>query len=349
MSVRVGINAIPVGRADLDFVVEAERLGVDSVWVPEFWGYDAFTPLAALAPMTERIRLATGIVQLGARSPASLAMTAMSLQAMSGGRFILGLGVSGPQVMEGWHGVRFTKPVTRTRETIEIIRMVAAGERLRYDGDVYQLPLPDGDGKAIRSIAAPVEIPIYLASLGPANLRLTGELADGWIGNSFFAATADVFFDQIAAGAATVDRSVADVEMTVAASLEFAIDDEHAAVLARTHADGYAFTFGAMGSSTTNFYNQAFERQGYGDDVREVERLWRAGDRAAAAARVPLEIGRGTNLIGTDQQILDQLRAYAAAGVSTLRITLPDGSADERLAALERLLDLAGQANAAAV
>ncbi|MEO1058852.1 MAG: LLM class flavin-dependent oxidoreductase [Actinomycetota bacterium] len=346
MSVRVGINAIPVDRADLDFVVEAERLGADSVWVPEFWGYDAFTPLAALAPMTERIRLATGIVQLGARSPAALAMTAMSLQAISGGRFTLGLGVSGPQVMEGWHGVRFTKPVTRTRETIEIIRTVAAGERLRYDGDVYQLPLPDGEGRAIRSIAAPVDIPIYLASLGPANLRLTGELADGWIGNSFFAETADVFFDQIAAGAAAVDRSLADVEMTVAASLEFATDEEHAAVLARTHADGYAFTFGAMGSSTTNFYNQAFERQGYGDDVREVERLWRSGDRAAAAARVPLEIGRGTNLIGTDRQILDQLHAYAAAGVSTLRITLPDGSADERLGALERLLDLVARANA---
>ncbi len=348
MNLRIGITAIPVDRADLDFVVEAERLGADSVWVPEFWGYDAFTPLAALAPMTERIRLATGIVQLGARSPAALAMTAMSLQSLSGGRFILGLGVSGPQVMEGWHGVRFDRPVTRTRETIEIIRMISAGDRLRYEGDVYHLPLPDGEGRAIRSIAAPVEIPIYLASLGPANLRLTGELADGWIGNSFFAATADVFFDQIASGATSVDRSLADVEMTVAASLEFATDEEHTAVLARQHADGYAFTFGAMGSSTTNFYNRAFERQGYGDDVREVERLWRSGDRAAAAARVPIEIGQGTNLIGTEQQIVEQLQAYAAAGVSTLRITLPGDSADARLHALERLLDLVAQVSAPA-
>ena len=186
MTFSIGLSVNPQDSQWLELAREAERLGVDSIWVPEFWAYDAFTPLAAIAAVTERVRLATGIAQLGARTPAMLAMSAMSVQAISNGRFILGVGTSGPQVMEGWHGVEFSRPVRRTRETIEIIRMITAGERLSYSGEVYKLPLPGGEGTAIRSRAGTHFVPIYIAALGPANLALTGELADGWIGNSFF-------------------------------------------------------------------------------------------------------------------------------------------------------------------
>ena len=279
MTLRVGVVATPYGDHAIEFVRQAEQLGVDSVWVPEFWAGDALTPLAFLAARTSHIRLATGIVQLGARTPAMLAMSALSLQALSGGRFVLGVGTSGPQVMEGWHGVRFDKPVQRTRETIDIIRAITAGERVEYHGQVYELPLPDGEGRSIRSLMPPAHVPIYVAALGPNNLRLTGELADGWIGNSFFPETADVFFDPIREGAAIAGRSFDDLDLTVAVGLEFTDDVEAAG---RRHAEGYAFTFGAMGSATTNFYNNAFERQGYGDDVREVQRLWLAGDKDAA-------------------------------------------------------------------
>ena len=334
---------MPVDPAGLDFVREVERLGLDSVWVPEFWGFDALTPLAASAAVTERIRLATGIVQLGTRTPAMLAMSAMSLQHLSEGRFVLGVGTSGPQVMEGWHGVPFDKPVTRTRETIEIIRTVTAGERLTYDGAVHRLPLPGGEGKALRSAAPPVHVPIHVAALGPRNLGLTGELADGWIGNSFFTETADVFLDPIRSGAAAAGRAENDVELTVSVGVEFTDDVDEAA---RRHAAGYAFTFGAMGSAATNFYNQAFARQGWGEQVAEVQRLWLAGDRDAAADAVPAEIGRRTNLIGPPEEIRRRLLEYRACGVHTLRVSPSGESVDERLACLGQLFDLAADVNA---
>jgi F420-dependent oxidoreductase-like protein len=343
VTLRVGIASMPILPDAIELVRQADKLGVDSVWVPEFWAADALTPLAYLAGQTTSIRLATGIAQLGARTPAMLAMSALSLQALSGGRFVLGIGTSGPQVMEGWHGVRFDRPVQRTRETIDIVRRVTAGERLEYDGDVYRLPLPDGEGRSIRSMMPPTHVPIYVASLGPANLRLTGELADGWIGNSFFPETAAVFFDPIREGARAAGRDIGDLDLTVAVGLELTDDVEGAG---RRHADGYAFTFGAMGSATTNFYNNAFERQGYGDDVREVQRLWRAGDQDAARARVPIEIGLGTNLIGTDDLIRDRLRLYADAGVTTLRVGLHGNDLDSQLSDLATLLDLVNEVNA---
>jgi len=338
VTLRIGVWATPFQPDSVDFVREAERLGADSVWVPEFWAGDALTPLAYLAACTSTIRLATGIVQLGARTPAMLAMSALSMQALSGGRFVLGIGTSGPQVMEGWHGVRFEKPVRRTRETIEIIRKISAGERLEHHGEIYELPLPGGEGRAIRSLMPPAHVPIYIAALGPANLRLTGELADGWIGNSFFPETADVFFDPIREGAAAAGRDIADLDLTVSVGLEITDDVEAAG---RRHAEGYAFTFGAMGSATKNFYNDAFERQGYGEDVREVQRLWLAGDKEGARARVPTAIGLGTNLVGTDDIIRERLRRYREAGVTTLRVGLQGESLDTRLADLGHLLDLA--------
>jgi F420-dependent oxidoreductase-like protein len=337
VTLQIGIGIGGLDAASLDLVGDAERLGATSVWVPEFWGYDALTPLAYLAASTDTIKLGTGIVQLGARTPAMLAMSAMSLQAMSGGRFILGIGTSGPQVMEGWHGVHFDRPVTRTRETIEIIRGITAGEKLRHDGEVYTLPLPGGEGRSLRTAATPVHVPIYVASLGPANLRLTGELADGWIGNSFFPETAETFFGPIRAGAAEAGRSFAELDLTVAVGLEFTEDVEGAG---RRHADGYAFTFGAMGSATRNFYKDAFARQGFADDVEAVQRLWLAGDREGAARRVPIEIGLGTNLIGTDELITERLRGYRDAGVTTLRVGLAGATTTAKLDDLAHLVDL---------
>jgi len=342
VTLEIGITVSPTMPWMVDYVVEAERMGATSVWVPEFWAHDALTPLGTLARATETIRLGTAIVQLGTRTPAMLAMSAMTLQELSGGRFVLGIGTSGPQVMEGWHGVGFSKPVTRTRETIEIIRMVTRGERLDYQGEMYQLPLPGGEGVALRSAARPVEVPIYVASLGPANLRLTGAVADGWIGNSFLCESAAVFFDEIAAGAERAGRSIGDLDLTVAVSCEFTDDIEEAG---RRHAEGYAFTFGAMGSAATNFYNRAFERQGFGEAVGEVQRLWSAGDRAAARDAVPTEIGVRTNLIGPPDEVLRRLRHYRDCGVGTLRINPMGDTLDAHLEGLAGLLDLVHQVN----
>lgn len=343
MTLEIGISTAPAMPGMVDYVVEAERLGATSVWLPEFWAHDALTPLGALTQVTETIRLGTAIVQLGTRTPAMLAMSAMALQHLSGGRFVLGIGTSGPQVMEGWHGVDFAKPVARTRETIEILRIVTSGQPLVHDGEVFHLPLPGGEGKPLRTAAPPVHVPVYVASLGPANLRLTGEVADGWIGNSFFCETADVFFDEIAAGAASAGRSLADVDLTVAVSCEITDDVDEAG---RRHAAGYAFTFGAMGSGRTNFYNRAFERQGFGAAVAEVQQLWRAGDRDAARSAVPVEIGLRTNLIGPPAEIVRRLRQYRDCGIGTLRVNPIGASLDEHVAGLGELLDLVHQVNA---
>jgi F420-dependent oxidoreductase-like protein len=342
MPLSIGLSVNPQDPQWLELAREAERIGVDSVWVPEFWAYDAFTPLAAIAARTTRIRLATGIAQLGARTPAMLAMSAMSVQHISGGRFILGIGTSGPQVMEGWHGTGFSRPVRRTRETIEILRAVTAGERLRYSGEVYQLPLPGGAGAAIRSRAEPAFVPVYIAALGPANLALTGELADGWVGNSFLVESSPVFFGPLGAAARQAGRSLSDLDLVVAVSAEFTADDPADIEAAgRRHAAGYAFTFGAMGSRASNFYNNAFARQGFGDDVAEVQRLWAAGDREAAAARVPVEIGLGTNLIGPPDVVRMRLRAYRDCGVTTLRVQPVASGLRESIEVLGTLVDLA--------
>jgi len=338
---RIAVAANGADDEDETFVVEAERLGADSVWMAEAWGFDALTPLAFLAAKTSRIRLATGIAQLGARTPALLAMSAMSMQKLSGGRFLLGLGTSGPQVMEGWHGVRFTSPLAMTRETIEILRTVTAGERLVHDGAVYHLPLPASAGRALRSMAPPTPVPVYLAALGPKNLALTGELADGWLANAFMPETASTFLEPLAAGAARAGRSVADLDVVVPVGVEFTDDEDEAA---RRHARGYAFTIGAMGNRSQNFYNAAFERQGYGEDVRAVQELWLAGERERAADRVPLDLGRRTNLLGPPDAVRKRIALYRAAGVTTLQAKLT-GSLDERLTTLGTLLDLCAESD----
>lgn len=342
MTLRLGVWALPIDEEGLDFVREAERLGVDTVWVPEAWAYDAVAPIAAAATVTERIKLGTAIAQIGTRTPALLAMTAMTLQKISDGRFTLGLGTSGPQVMEGFHAVPFDRPVTRTRETIDILRMAARGDRLEYDGDIYQLPLPGGEGKAIRPRGEPTHVPIYLASLGPANLRLTGAAADGWIGNSFFCETGSIFIDEIRAGAESAGRTLDDIDLTVSVGVEFTDDVDTAA---RRHAAGFAFTFGAMGSATSNFYNNAFARQGWGEDVAEVQRLWLAGERDAAAARVPPAIALGQNLIGPPDEIRRRLRQYRDCGINALRIGRIGESLDDHANGIGQLMDLINEVN----
>jgi F420-dependent oxidoreductase-like protein len=340
-SLRLAVGVSAFSAESVQFLTEAERLGVHTAWTAEMWGYDALTQLGYLAARTSTIGLGTSIVQLGARTPAMLAMSAMSLQELTGGRFTLGLGVSGPQVMEGWHGVHFRKPVQATRETIEIIRMISRGERLEYHGQVYDLPLPGSKGRAIRSMAAPVHVPIYVAAIGPANMRLTGELADGWLGNAFIPESAEAFLAHLRAGAQAVGRTLADLDLQVPVAVEFTEDVDEA--VAR-HSAGYAFTIGAMGSSTSNFYNDAFARQGFGEQVAEVQRLWRDGRRDEAARLVPHEIGQKTNLLGTPTMIADRIRLYRDAGISTLSLKL-DGPLRTRLDILAQMTDLIRAAN----
>ena len=329
---------------DVDFVVEADKLGAHSVWVPEAWGQDALTPLAYLAARTTSICLGSGIVQVGARTPANLAMASASLQTLSGGRFLLGLGTSGPQVMEGWHGVRFTSPLAATRETIDIIRKVVAGEKLEYHGRIYDLPLPGGPGRPIRSML-PVEtpVPIYIAALGPQNLALTGEIADGWIGNAFLPERADAFLPFLEEGVAKAGggRRLSDLDLLIPVAVEFTDDVDEAA---GRHSRGYAFTIGAMGSKTSNFYNAAFARQGFGDDVAAVQDLWLARRREEAAERVPREIGLKTNLLGTPAMVKERLRLYRQAGITTLQAKL-DGGLQSKLDTLARLIDLVNEVN----
>ena len=334
---RVAIAASINGEADVDFVVQAERLGADSVWVPEAWGYDALTPLAFLAARTTTIRLGTGIVQVGARTPTMLAMSAASLQTMSGGRFVLGLGSSGPQIMEGWHGVAFGSAVQATRETMEIVRMVTSGAKVEYNGEVYTIPR--AGAKAIRSMSPPTTVPMYIAALGPRNLELTGELADGWIGNAFIPERGSSFFDSLRAGAIRSGRTLQSIDMLMPVGVEFTDDFDEAA---RRHASGYAFTIGAMGSKTQNFYNAAFTRQGFGDDVEAVQRLWLDGRRDEARARVPLEIGWGTNLLGTPAMVKDRLRAYKRTGINTLQAKL-SGGVEAKLDTLAQLIELVAE------
>lgn len=322
----------------VEFAVAAERLGVDSVWIPEVWGYDALTGLAYLAAKTTTLRLGTFVVQLGSRSPAMLATSALSLQELSHGRFLLGMGTSGPRVMEGWHGVRFRKPVETTRETIEIVRIVSRGERLEHPGEIYPLPLPDSTGAALMPLVRPRHVPVYVAAMGPRNLRLTGAMADGWLGNAFMPEAAEVFLGPLREGAERAGRSLADIDLVAPVAVEFHDDDASAAAAARKHADGYAFTIGAMGAGGRNFYNDAFTRLGYGEQVAAVADLWQSGRRDDARAAVPLDFGRLTNLVGTQDGITERVHKYRAAGITTLLAKL-EGEYSDQLTTLERLLD----------
>ena len=338
---KVGTIIEPRLPGAMEFAAAAEALGVDSLWTPEVWGYDALTGLAFAAARTSTIKLGTFVVQLGSRSPAMLATSALSLQELSDGRFLLGIGTSGPRVMEGWHGVRFRKPVETTRETIEIIRIVSRGDRLEHPGEIYPLPLPDSSGAALKPMVRPRPVPVYVAAMGPRNLRLTGETADGWLGNAFIPEAADVFLGPLREGAERAGRTLADLDLVAPVAVEFHDDDASADAAARRHADGYAFTIGAMGAGGRNFYNDAFARLGYGDEIAKVAELWQGGLRDDARAAVPLDLGRLTNLVGTQDGIAERVSKYQATGITTLLAKLEGDYADQ-LSTLERLLALVG-------
>lgn len=336
-----------------NFTMEAERLGVDSIWSPEAWGFDGATPLAYLAAKTSRIKLGTGVLQIGTRTPTNMAQTAMSLHSMSEGRFLLGIGTSGPQVIEGFHGVIFDNPIRRTRETIDIMKQVFSGERVAYQGREHQLPVREGQGKSIR-VEGPrtPEIPIYIASLGPRNLRLTGEMADGWKGTSFMPEHADVFFEHIKQGAQAAGRSMGDLDLQVGGSVLFtdSVDEVVEALK-----PGLAFSLGAMGSREFNFYNAAYSRAGYADEAKEVQNLWIDGRRDEARKMVPSEMVIKSNLLGTDEMVKGRIRAYRDAGVTTLtaslryrgmgRTGLEAPNLSERIEALGHLMDLVNEVN----
>ena len=339
MRVSISIGAIQNNWDELaTYVSEAERLGAWCAWSAESWGYDAVTPLAFLAGRTSTIHLGSGIMQAGTRTPALVAMTAMALASMSNGRFILGLGMSGPQVIEGWHGIPFKRPLQRMREIIEIVRIATTGEKVSYKGQIYALPRPGGEGKPLKSGApAAAPIPIYLATLSPKSLEMTGELADGWLGTSFMPEHADVFFADIRRGAEKAGRRIEDIDLQAGGVAAFG--DDLDSLIARRK-PGTAFTLGAMGSREHNFYNAAFQRAGYEDVARRAQSLWLDGKRDEAAALVPDEMVIRTNMLGTESMVKDRIRAYRDAGVTTLRVEPEGRSLEERLTTLGRVIDL---------
>ena len=330
----------------VDYVKVADRLGVDAVWSAEAWGMEAVASLGYLAAVTEQIKLGTGIMQINARTPATTVLTALSLAQISGDRFLCGLGVSGPQVVEGLHGVAFAKPMGRLREYVDIVRMGLRGERLVYEGDHYVLPRPGGEGKALKSSIRPYpDLPIYLATLGPKSLELTGEVADGWLGTSYIPEHGDVMLDPIRAGAARAGRSIDDIDIQV--SGQIVVSDDVDSLIAKFR-PGMAFTLGGMGSATTNFYNAAYSRAGYADTCAEVQRLWVEGDKAGAAAAVPDELVLAAYPIGTEDMVRDRIRAYADSGVGCLRLFPQGSTATEQLDHLEMAVDVVRSANAEA-
>ena len=332
------------GERMVGFVREAERLGVDTVWSAEAWGPDAVTSLAFLAGRTERIRLGTGIMQISARVPSMTAMTALSLHRLSAGRFSLGLGVSGPQVVEGLHGADYSRPLTRLRETVDIVRQALAGEKLVYEGAAYRLPRPGGEGKALRLDHPPADIPIYLATLGPKALEYTGEAADGWLGTSFSPDHPAAHLDHLRRGAERAGRSLGSLDINVACTVAIGDDVER---LVGERRSGVAFQMGAMGSARTNFYNEAFQRAGFRDDALAIQRLWIGGRREEAARRVPDEMITAFGAVGTREMVRERLARYRDCGVDGLTLRFdPRLDEGERLGQLESAMDILSEVNA---
>ena len=342
MKVAIGIGSAYYNGDDwnelVDYTVAADTMGVDYVWSAEAWGMDAVVPLAYLAAKTQHIKLGTGIMQISSRVPPMIAMTAQSLRTVSNNRFVLGLGVSGPQVVEGLHGASFAKPLSRLRECVDIIKLGLASERIAYEGKHYVLPKPGGEGKPIRLSQPPqADLPIYLATLGPKAMEMTGELANGWLGTSFMPEQADIFLEPLLRGLAKSGRTLADIDVQVGGSLEIDDDVER---LIEARRPAMAFTLGGMGSAKTNFYNDAFKRAGYAEAAEEVQALWVSGDKEAAIRAVPDEMVLKTNLIGTRAMIVERIKAYADAGVTTLRISTSGLNWRERTETLAEATDL---------
>jgi F420-dependent oxidoreductase-like protein len=307
--------------------VELEKAGVDMVWVAELYSFDAISLMGFLAAKTETIDIASGILPIYSRTPTLTAMSAAGVDALSGGRCVLGLGASGPQVIEGWHGLPYDRPVTRTRETIEICREVWKREPVTYDGKVYKLPLPadqgTGLGKPLKIINHPVRenIPIYVASLGPKNVELTAELAEGWLPIFYMPERAeDVWGDDLAAGKAARPDFLPDLEVVAGGIAAIGSPDEVGPILDFGR-PMMALYVGGMGSREKNFYNQLVSRYGFEAEAKEIQDLYLDGHKDEAAAKVPDELLKNTNLVGDEGFVKDRLAAYKEAGVTMLNVT----------------------------
>ena len=328
-------------------VVAAEAAGVDLAVVPEAYSFDAVSQLGFVAARTSRIELASGILQLYTRTPSLLAMTAAGLDYVSGGRFSLGLGASGPQVIEGFHGVPYDFPLGRMREVVEICRLIWRREPSVYDGKHYHLPLPEGLGtglgKPLKVINHPVRerVPVIVAAVGPRNVALAAEIAEGWQPLFFVPElAAQVWAGPLATGAALRDPRLGPLDVQV--NVPFAITDEPGPMLER-HRAMLALYIGGMGARGRNFSNDLVRRYGYDREARLIQDLYLGGRRAEAAAAVPAELVRDTALVGTLGYLERRLAAYASAGVTTILAAPLAPTPAERLASLAVLRSLTRQ------
>ena len=329
-------------------LADYEKAGLDMVFVPEAYSFDAVSQLGFIAARTERLQIASGILQIYTRTPALTAMTAAGLDYVSGGRFTLGIGASGPQVIEGFHGVPYTAPLGRTRELVEICRRVWRRERLDYQGKHYQIPLPaplgTGLGKPLKLINHPVRerIPIVIAAIGPKNVALAAEIAEGWQPIFYLPELADdVWGESLAAGRAKRDASLGDLDVVVSAPLAITDEEHVAAGLIDAVRPMLALYIGGMGAKGRNFYHDLSCRFGFQAAADRVQDHYLAGDKAAAAAAVPDELVRGTSLIGPAGYVRDRLAMLRASGATTLNVTPLAPTPAARIHSIEQLRSLA--------
>ncbi len=316
----------------------ADEGGLDSVWIAEAWGQDAVSVCGYLASVTERVGIGTALMQIPARPPAATAMAAATIDVMSGGRFRLGLGVSGPQVSEGWYGTPFARPVSRTREYVEIVRKALAGEKLVYSGREFELPLPGGSGKPLRLLATPVQqpIPIYLGAIGPKAVAQVAEIADGWLPFLVDPEDAGPLIEPFTRGLEAAGRSRSEVDVAAAIPVGLAEDVAEARAAVKPL---LAFYLGAMGSKEKNFYVELADRAGLGDEARRVQELWLGRDQAGALAAVPDALVDRMAIATTPGGLDDRLAAYEGAGIDTL-VCVPCGPDRPRI--VEALAAAAG-------
>ncbi len=342
LGVHIGYWGLGLSSQDqLEIVQEAEQLGYDSVWTAEAYGSDAATVLAWLAGQTSKIRLGSGIFQMPGRSAAMTAMTAATIDQLSGGRMILGIGSSGPQVAEGWHGQRFAQQLQRTREYVAVVRKALARERLEFHGETLELPLPDGPGKALKLTIAPVQehIPVYLAAIGPKNTALAGEIADGWIPTLFSPEHVSELRPLLQEGADRVGRSLDSFDIAPTVNVFVTDDLEGARNAMRPF---IALYVGGMGSRKQNFYNNLVCRYGFEADAKVIQDLYLEGKREEAMAAIPDALIDMVSLCGPRDVVRERLNIYREAGVGTLGLTPIAFTKDDRLEQLRLVAELAG-------
>jgi F420-dependent oxidoreductase-like protein len=326
----------------LELVLEAERLGYDSVWTAEAYGSDAATILAWLAQATSRIKLGSAIFQMPGRSAAMTAMTAATIDQLSGGRMLLGIGSSGPQVAEGWHGQRFARQLQRTREYVAVVRMALARERVEFHGETLELPLPDGPGKALKLTIAPVQdrMPIYLAAIGPKNTTLGAEIADGWIPTLFSPEHVGEFRPLLEDGFARAGGGKGFEDFDIAPTVNVFVTDDVAG--ARDAMRPFvALYVGGMGSRKQNFYNALVRRYGFEAAAQEVQDLYLEGKKEEAMAALPGELLDKVSLCGPPGVVRERLAVFRDAGVGTLMVSPMSWSFADRLEQLRLVAELA--------